>query len=53
MTVEILNGPAATAVLAAAANPGGPARPAGLAAPGAVITAAQPTWQEASACFTD
>ena len=53
VTVEILNGPAATAVLAAAANPGGPARPAGLAAPGAVITAAQPTWQEASACFTD
>ncbi len=53
VTVEILNGPAATAVLAAAANPGTPARPAGLAAPGAVITAAQPTWQEGSAWFAD
>lgn len=53
VTVEILNGPAATAVLAAAANPGGAARPAGLAAPGAVITAAQPTWQEGSAWFAD
>ncbi len=53
VTVDILNGPAATAVLAAAANPGAPARPAGLAAPGAVITAAQPTWQEGSAWFAD
>ncbi len=53
VTVEILNGAAATAVLAAAANPGGAARPVGLAAPGAVITAAQPTWQEGSAWFAD
>jgi len=53
VTVEILNGAAATAVLAAAANPGGAARPAGLAAPGAVITAARPTWQEGSAWFAD
>jgi len=53
VTVEILNGPAATAVLSAAANPGGAARPVGLAAPGAVITAAQPTWQEGSAWFAD
>ncbi len=54
VTVEILNGPAATAVLSAAANPGAPARPAGLAAPGAVITSsAQPAWQEGSAWFAD
>jgi len=54
VTVDILNGPAATAVLSAAANPGAPARPAGLAAPGAVITSsAQPAWQEGSAWFAD
>ena len=53
VTVDILGGPAATAVLAAAANPGGAARPVGLAAPGAVITAAQPTWQEGSPWFAD
>ncbi len=54
VTVEILDGPAATAVLAAAANPGGAARPAGLAGPDAVITSsAQPAWQEGSAWFAD
>jgi len=54
VTVDILNGPAATAVLSAAANPGAPARPAGLAGPDAVITSsAQPAWQEGSAWFAD
>jgi hypothetical protein len=40
---RVLDGPAATAALACAADPYRPARPGGLAAPDAVITATSPT----------
>lgn len=42
VTTRALDGPAVTAVLAAAADPYRPSRPGGLAAPDAVITAAAP-----------
>jgi len=43
VATRVLDGPAATAVLAAAADPYRSARPAGMAVPGAVITGPTPT----------
>ncbi len=42
ITARVLDGPSATAVIAAAADPYRPARPGGLAAPNTVITAPPP-----------